>query len=356
MEANEKKAFVFDTNFIIQTKDLEEVIKNLSDRFSVFVTQVSVEERIAQECREIDARYHEISKLSEKYSDIAEITIIKPCEREQEFYRVGMQRKYEVTFGDRLIPFVKDGDMLSKVLNRAYRKKPPFLADDKASDKGFKDALIWESLLAFFKDTGENEVLLITDDGGFTKNSSLLCAEFFEVTGKKLYIHPNSYYRELLKPELVEEPKQPPQILNLGELREKIYSVVSDICHVIIEDYWGNEESRDTFSLNKPVDLYYVGSFFENLKVKRLEHLFDISIHASDILELDDRVTDTEYMIPMAAIDNAVTLYDEILDRYPEHMEQFLLAAAKVLNSNYHEPKVVNSCVELADDDDELPF
>ena len=356
METAEKKAFVFDTNFIIQTKALNEVIQNLSDRFSVYVTQVSVEERIAQECRRVISRYRELDVLKEKFDGIATITITKPCEKEQETYRNGMQRKYNDTFKDHLIPFAKDADMFSAVLERAYNKKPPFLSEDNASDKGFKDALIWESILLFFKDNGENEVLLITDDNGFSKNADSLCAEFSEVTGKTLSIHPNVYYRELLKPELVEEPTPPPPIANVEKLREKIHSVIYDICYVESEDSWGNPISCETFVLNKQVDSTYAGVVFENLKKTRDDHLFEINLPASAFLELDDRITDTDYLVPMTAIDNAVKLYDEMTRQYPDYFEQFLAAAVSILNQNYRDAKPANIIQELADMDGELPF
>ena len=44
----EKKVFIFDTNFIIENKKLNEVVEKLCKDFDVYVTQVSVDERIAQ--------------------------------------------------------------------------------------------------------------------------------------------------------------------------------------------------------------------------------------------------------------------------------------------------------------------
>ena len=38
-----KKAFVFDTNFIIENLNLKEVVANLSEEFTVYVTQVSID-------------------------------------------------------------------------------------------------------------------------------------------------------------------------------------------------------------------------------------------------------------------------------------------------------------------------
>lgn len=35
------------------------------------------------------------------------------------------------------------------IVDRAFEKKPPFEGKDKKSDKGFKDALLWESIFEF---------------------------------------------------------------------------------------------------------------------------------------------------------------------------------------------------------------
>ncbi len=60
---DEKKAFIFDTNFIIQNQQLDEVIDNLDESYSVYVTQVSIDERIAQNCRELKKQFRKTSAL-----------------------------------------------------------------------------------------------------------------------------------------------------------------------------------------------------------------------------------------------------------------------------------------------------
>ena len=48
---SDKTAFIFDTNFIIQNRDLDVVIQKLKEKeFVVYITQVAIDERIAQEC------------------------------------------------------------------------------------------------------------------------------------------------------------------------------------------------------------------------------------------------------------------------------------------------------------------
>lgn len=352
----EKKAFVFDTNFIVQTKQLEDVIANLSDRFTVYVTQVSVEERIAQQCRELRTHYDELEKLKEKCGDIATITIKKPYDETKAAYRAGIQKKYEVAFKEHLIPFSKDGAIMSAVFERANYKIAPFLADGNASDKGFKDALIWESMLAYFKDNGDNEVLLITDDNGFKKSSEFLCAEFTNATGKKLTIHPNSYYHELLKPELVQESIKIVRIPDFEQLREQIRNTIEDLCYVETADFWGDSEYRRTFTTNQMIDANYVQDVFSNFSQVIFDHVLEAGLFASIVLERDNRISDTEYMIPMKALENAANLYADIMDNYPEYVNQFFSATASILNRNYQAKQPVSAFSELDDTDGELPF
>ena len=52
--------------------------------------------------------------------------------------------------------------MFSSIIERCNKRLPPFISDKGASDKGFKDCLLWLSVLDFFKDNGENKVVFIT--------------------------------------------------------------------------------------------------------------------------------------------------------------------------------------------------
>ena len=85
--ANAKRAFVFDTNFIIQNKNLKEVIENLNkNNYSVYVTQVAIDERIAQECVKQKGKYEKLAALSNETKEFATITIDKKNQRHIAFY------------------------------------------------------------------------------------------------------------------------------------------------------------------------------------------------------------------------------------------------------------------------------
>ena len=104
----EVKAFVFDTNFIIQNQNLDEALDKLKERFSVYITQVSIDERIAQNCRDLKARFDEAEKCKMKFIRFATVSINKTYEEESTLYQKAIQTKYENYFGDHIIPFVKE--------------------------------------------------------------------------------------------------------------------------------------------------------------------------------------------------------------------------------------------------------
>ena len=68
-----------------------------------------------------------------------------------EIYHNVLQEKYNTCFGDKVIPFKKTGKTLEAIIERANKKDPPFSSNKDASDKGFKDCLLWLSLLEYFK-------------------------------------------------------------------------------------------------------------------------------------------------------------------------------------------------------------
>ena len=146
-----KRAFVFDTNFIIQNKELNEALNKLKEKFEVYISQVSIDERIAQKCRDVKKDFDEAERFKIKFIHFATIEFKKTFEEECEFYQTGMQAKYEEYFGDKIIPLKKDGETLSTVIDRANKRIPPFSSAKDASDKGFKDCLLWISLLNYFK-------------------------------------------------------------------------------------------------------------------------------------------------------------------------------------------------------------
>lgn len=347
----DKKAFVFDTNFIIQNKELNEALNKLKENFEVYISQVSIDERIAQECRDVQKDFDEAERCKIKFIHFATVEFKKTFEEECEFYQTGMQAKYEEYFGDKIIPLKKDGETLSTVIDRANRRIPPFSSAKDASDKGFKDCLLWISLLNYFKNNGEKEVVFVTDDGGFKNNTEFLCEEFGKITGKSIIIKPNSYYNELLEPEKADPTvKKSEPLPDFAKIREEIEEVIDALRWNVNENYFGDENWYNTFVLQKEVDASYMKVVFGGLKSTIKDHIFECSIPAFRVLDLDGRIAD-DTGIPMKNVEAALKIYEEILKRYPDYIEQFYAAAAIIINRSYQSPTQIFENL-----DDDLPF
>ncbi len=73
-----------------------------------------------------------------------------------------------------------------KLINRAYEKRPPFEGKDKSSDKGFKDALLWESILEYKVDNPNTNIILYTNDHMFNDEIKKEYTELF--SGQEILI------------------------------------------------------------------------------------------------------------------------------------------------------------------------
>lgn len=345
----DKKAFVFDTNFIMQNKDMEKVVSNLRDSFTVYVTQVSVEERIAQQCRKLKDKYGRLSALTKEYNKIAKIDILEDYEKRAEKYRSAIQSNYDKLFDDYVIPFLKTSKLFSEVLDRAFKKLPPFSSVDNASDKGFKDSLIWLSILDYFKENGESEVIFVSNDNGFKDNADMLCEEFEATTGKKIEIKDNSYYKSIIEDFHIEkEQVKQERLPDFERLREEIRNTIEALCGTETVDIWDNPSWERTFVIRKEVDADYMQVIFNNLRNNITNHIFDETVPASDILALDDRIANGSVGIPIVALENAMYLHDEIREKYPDYIDQFYTTSANIIN-RYH-------IAQSADIEDEMPF
>lgn len=350
-----KPAIVFDTNFIIShINELHRIRQQLSETYDVFVTDISIQERISQKYLELKKKYDEITTFARKYSSVATVSVKMPFERKIEIEKEHTETGYKREFGDNIIPFVPNKDTLFAVMDRVHKKVPPFQTADNSSDKGFKDTLLWLSLLDYFKDTGGDCVIFVTDDKGFRNNAEALCEEFYEATGKRIEIQDNGFYSSIISTSVegdssTTEPKKPHPLPDVSLLREKIHEIIESLCGFNGYDGW-NERWYDTFTLNSRVSLEDIEIMFANLRKTIEDNLFETDIPASILLSLEDNIVN-EAPIPITSLQNALLLYEDIESKMSDYLPQFFSATMNIINTRYKEPQIDTDI-----DDDDLPF
>ena len=84
---------------------------------------------------------------------------------------------------------IASNNRFESIINRAFSKLPPFEGKDKKSDKGFKDALLWESILEFSLTHRNSKIIYYSKDNAF---GEFLLNEFAEnVSDSSLFICKN---------------------------------------------------------------------------------------------------------------------------------------------------------------------
>lgn len=344
---DDKIAFVFDTNFIVQNRKLDAVSKQLDEKYVPYVTQVSIEERKAQQCNERKKSYEKIKEEAKQISSLVTIKSIHDLDTELDKFRSRIQQSYEKLFEGTVIKYDVSTDIFNSILNRAFEKIPPFNDSDNASDKGFKDTLMWLSIMEFFKQSGECEVIFLTDDKGFITKSETLTKEFEEYTGKKIQIKSNSTFGNLIenKKEKGSSPKK--EIPNIESIRKQLRDLLDNICWTTDYNDFGDKEYYRSFLTTKPFDSLYIKSVMDDLNSIIQEHIFNDKIYVSVFLDKDNRIYD-DRKIDIFHIESLNKLYKEILKNYAEHSSALINTISDRLNENYSDVEIIT--------DSDVPF
>ena len=102
------------------------------------------------------------------------------------------------------------------------------------------------------------------------------------------------------------------------------------------------------------MDKEYVKAFFGGLCTDIQNHIFERTVPATKVLDLDGRIANSEAEIPMRCLENVLRLYQAVLKNDSQYSDQYFKAAVKVLNKNYRVPP--SEFLLLDDDDSQLPF
>lgn len=188
-----KTLVVFDTNSLRSTEAgevaysffafgrpfqvVEEFIldKKLSEDIHIAIPTWAIEELKDQKYRQYKTDIDEFKKLSKRLSGMPHIPeIVLPVEDfDCTGYIQEKAQEYLATKGIKLLE-IKEGlanTVLQSMMTRVMKdqnKKQPFAHSGKYKDAGFKDNIVWESLMHFDGVTDFDKVIFITKDGDYT--------------------------------------------------------------------------------------------------------------------------------------------------------------------------------------------
>lgn len=345
-----KTAIILDTNFIIEHKnELREILEKLSEDYDVYVTEISINERISQKYLLLKSKYEKIESTKKEYKPYATIKSRKPFETKYEEEKKYTNDGYKEQFNEKIIPFNPNQVTLTDIMDRVFKKTPPFSNAEKASDKGFKDTLLWISLMDFFTEKKEDiNIIFISNDKGFLKYKEALQTEFLTTTGKNIVFNDNSFYAQLLGEttgfvKIEEKYKKELSDSEKMELRERISMALYNICTT------KNDRGEDVIA-------FFTETYFENENVQiafedmhntLADHILETHIRPS-IMWGSNFVIIKEDPIPIKDAEAILELYQTIKIKYNEYMTPFLNAVCEKINEYYRK------AIEY--DPDNMPF
>jgi len=189
MKSDHQEYFViFDTNALYHAYDKKANFTSFSfnstyENVVGFINQLDIYERVVivipvvvweeMKCQIIEAHQLKIKEFREKVAKyrFPEITVedkgdidysefVRPIIEE---YRKNLSSNINMVIE---MPVASETRYRS-ILKRAFDKRPPFEGKGKKSDKGFKDALLWESLLEFATQHNTANIIYYSQDNAF---------------------------------------------------------------------------------------------------------------------------------------------------------------------------------------------
>lgn len=361
------KIIILDTNILIQKKELK-YVKALIEQYKkmgdVYITETVLDEFTNYNYKIMET---ELIVTLEKYPFMYKLLDIDYNIENIHSKKPFIELKYIIRklFDDKIISM--DTVELQKVYRRAIRKIAPF-DSSKNSDKGFKDTLIWLSILDYDY-TNYSEVFFITEDNVFKNHENFFKEEFDEKHNK-----PISVYKALLSENVSEVEKKLEESeasklekdidINSEEILEdyhKINDFRNDLEQALNEIIFFTEREYDhiecRFNIQKYVDIINLEIFRIHLNKLVKENMFSVTISASVFLApyIDKDDIKEIQQIEIKSIVKLSRIIGDFQKILPKYTSAFLSEINHRINiETYLTSLYPNNPFEISDDD--LPF
>lgn len=282
-EVKNYREFELSPNFDSIVNFLE--VNDISDKYKVWVPEIVFMELEKQRKEKYKVSIDNIKKEFEKIKDFKDVELKLPkihYEEEIKQYIINYIKNYKIN----VLKIARDGQLFSKILGRCVNKEKPFSGE---SDKGFKDVVLWESIIEYAENNANNEkfILITNNSKDFKKN---LEQEFRDRTKKEMVI----YYKIKDFQEAIMEINEIDSRIPLnnsiiesenesGELIDKINKFISENEETKIEKLESENNYKlkiqDTVDMgNKEYNIHILYTNIESLLKKEITREFDMKI------------------------------------------------------------------------------
>lgn len=197
MTSNKNIAIIYDSNNFIPSEkkifdltglNLEEYYKlentiklnNLQDRVKLFFPEIVLSELIINHERLLKNKIGNLKSLKDSFNNLEAIVIDGIDKIDVKNYCDTLKQNYLENLN--IIPTPKDKSKLfDDILTMALNRYPPFIKKDNNkndSDKGFKDAILFLSVLEYSNSCDFDEYIIVSNDPGFIKGQKGLQSNF----------------------------------------------------------------------------------------------------------------------------------------------------------------------------------
>lgn len=189
---------VIDTNIINSgSKDfmvaqfsnkLDDIIRTLESNDDYQEIKILLPQIVVQELYQ-----HQLANYNKEVERLKGLKLPDLDYRPKEDYSVILKRLFDESLAmlaqrdlqTEVISYPKD-EVLQKIIDRAIAKQAPFEGEDKNSDKGFKDVILWESVLEYKRQHVADTIILFTNDKRLCESS--LNDEYKSIFGEDIYL------------------------------------------------------------------------------------------------------------------------------------------------------------------------
>jgi rRNA-processing protein FCF1 len=182
---SEKLIIFFDTNILYVSGDKGEdfsefslntvyigladfIERNDFEGVKIFIPKIVLEELSFQKRKRYPESLKTLKNHFKNFDKLPGFILQAPEDFDYNPYLHQRIEEYIAKMGIDILPYPSN-ERFNNLIQRAVEKRPPFKGKDTISDKGFKDAINWESILEFVRSHECENYILYSKDQDFSE-------------------------------------------------------------------------------------------------------------------------------------------------------------------------------------------